>query len=55
MRAVACPDKFRGTLSASDAATAIAAGLTRAGFDEVRTLPLADGGEGTMDALLAAL
>src|SRR5262249_6929625 len=30
-------------------------GLTRAGFDEVRTLPLADGGEGTIDALLAAL
>jgi glycerate kinase len=55
LRAVACPDKFRGTLSAADAATAIAAGLARAGFDEVRTLPLADGGEGTIDALLAAL
>ena len=30
------------------------AGLTTAGFDEVRALALADGGEGTLDALLAA-
>jgi glycerate kinase len=53
-RAVACPDKFRGTLSAGDAAAAITAGLERAGFDDVVTLPLADGGEGTLDTLLAA-
>jgi glycerate kinase len=53
-RAVACPDKFRGTLRAADAAAAIARGLTRAGFDDVRETPLADGGEGTLEALLAA-
>ena len=53
-RAIACPDKFRGSLTAADAANAIAAGLTRAGFDDVLALPLADGGEGTLDALLAA-
>jgi glycerate kinase len=53
-RAVACPDKFRGTLSAAAAAAAIASGLERAGFDDVVTLPLADGGEGTLEALLAA-
>ena len=29
-------------------------GVTRAGFDEVIELPLADGGEGTLDTLLAA-
>jgi len=52
-RALACPDKFRGTLTATDAARAIAAGLRRAGYD-VRELPLADGGEGTLDALLSA-
>ncbi len=52
--ALACPDKFRGTLSAAAAADAIAAGLMAAGMDEVRRLPLADGGEGTLDALLAA-
>jgi glycerate kinase len=52
--ALACPDKFRGTLSAAGAAGAIGAGLRRAGFDDVRELPLADGGEGTLAALLAA-
>ena len=52
--ALACPDKFRGTLSAAAAAEAMGKGLAAAGFDEVRRLPLADGGEGTLDALLAA-
>ena len=47
-------DKFRGRSTAMDAAAAIAAGLHRAGFDEVRSVPLADGGEGTLDAFLAA-
>jgi glycerate 2-kinase len=32
----------------------MAAGIRRAGFDEVIELPLADGGEGTLDTLLAA-
>jgi glycerate 2-kinase len=53
-RAVACPDKFRGTLRADEVASAMAAGIRRAGFDEVIELPLADGGEGTLDTLLAA-
>jgi len=50
MRALAAPDKFRGTLTAREAAAAIAAGAERAGWttDE---LPLADGGEGTLDVL----
>jgi glycerate kinase len=52
--ALVCPDKFRSTLSAAAAADAMAAGLRAAGVDEVRRLPLADGGEGTLDALLAA-
>jgi glycerate kinase len=52
--ALACPDKYRGTLTASEAADAMAAGLATAGFAQVRRLPLADGGEGTLDALLAA-
>lgn len=55
LRALACPDKFRGTLSAPGAAAAIARGLREAGIAEVRELPLADGGEGTLDALLVAL
>ena len=53
-RAIVCPDKFRGTLTAADAARAMAAGLSRAGFDDVKALPMADGGEGTLDTLLAA-
>jgi glycerate kinase len=32
----------------------MAAGLRRAGFEEVAELPVADGGEGTLDALVAA-
>jgi glycerate kinase len=53
-RAVACPDKFRGTLDAPAAAAAMARGLRAAGFEDVVEVPLADGGEGTLDALLAA-
>ncbi len=44
------PDKFRGTLTARQAAAAIAAGAARAGWAAVE-LPLADGGEGTLDVL----
>jgi glycerate kinase len=48
------PDSFKGTFSAREAAAAIAAGLRAAGR-EVRELPVADGGEGTMEVLVAAL
>jgi glycerate 2-kinase len=54
LTALVCPDKFRGSLSAAEAAAALARGVSAAGFDEVRSLPLADGGEGTLDALVAA-
>jgi glycerate 2-kinase len=50
MRLLAAPDKFRGTLAARDATAAIAAGAARAGWTAVE-LPLADGGEGTLDVL----
>ena len=42
-----CPDKFRGSLTAGEAADALAAGVERVGRPAVR-LPLADGGEGTL-------
>jgi len=48
-----CPDKFRGSLTAREAADALAAGVERTGHDAVR-LPLADGGEGTLDVLCPA-
>jgi glycerate 2-kinase len=50
MLLLAAPDKFRGTLTAREAAAAIAAGAERAGWSAV-ALPLADGGEGTLDVL----
>ncbi len=49
--AIACPDKFRGTLSAAAAAAAMARGLRTAGYDTVIELPLADGGEGTLEVI----
>jgi len=50
VRLLAAPDKFRGTLTAAEAARAIAAGAATAGWS-ADELPLADGGEGTLDAL----
>lgn len=56
MRILVAPDKFRGTLSAAQAAAAIAVGWRRVRpGDELVELPLADGGEGTADALVDAL
>jgi glycerate kinase len=49
--AVVCPDKFRGSLTAAAAAEAMAEGLRRGGVDDVVAIPLADGGEGTLDAV----
>ena len=48
------PDSFKGTFSAAEAAAAMARGLREAGR-EAHELPVADGGEGTMDVLVAAL
>lgn len=50
MQLLAAPDKFRGTLTAREAAAAIAAGAACAGWTAIE-LPLADGGEGTLDVL----
>jgi glycerate kinase len=52
-RCLICPDGFKGTYSAHEVAAAIGAGVRDAGFEAVE-LPLADGGEGTLDVLLAA-
>jgi glycerate kinase len=48
------PDSFKGTFSAREVANAIAAGL-RAADREAHELPVADGGEGTMEVLMTAL
>lgn len=53
VRALACPASLKGVLSARDAAAALAEGLcTWADVDE---LPVADGGEGTLDVVHAAI
>lgn len=51
--ALVAPDSFKGTIAAPDVAAAIARGLRGAGREAVE-LPVADGGEGTMDALVRA-
>ncbi|GII76109.1 glycerate kinase [Sphaerisporangium rufum] len=49
------PDKFRGSLSAVEVAGRVAAGLRAARPDlPVVTLPVADGGDGTAEAAVAA-
>jgi glycerate kinase len=56
MRVLVAPDKFRGTLTAAQAARAIETGWLRERPDDfVEGVPMADGGEGTLDALVEAL
>jgi glycerate 2-kinase len=56
VRVVVAPDSFKGTLGAVGVARAVAAGwrLARPG-DSVVEVPLADGGEGTLDVIAAAV
>ena len=53
MRALACPASLKGVLTAAAAAAALAEGLRSAGAEAVE-LPVADGGEGTAEALWLA-
>jgi glycerate 2-kinase len=59
MRVLIAPDKFKGSLTAAQAAAALAAGW-RQGWPlgnplEIECLPVADGGEGTAEAIHDAL
>lgn len=57
VRIAIVPDSFKGSLSALEVATAMARGVREASVApslELRTCPMADGGEGTLDALLDA-
>ncbi|WP_447555250.1 glycerate kinase [Vreelandella sp. EE22] len=55
MKVVLCPDSFKDALGAEQAAHAMAKGVTRAcPTATVFSCPLADGGEGSLDALIAA-
>jgi glycerate 2-kinase len=54
-RVVVAPDKFKGSLSATDVTTRVAAGLALGGFGgEVVPVPVADGGDGTVAAAVSA-
>ena len=55
LRVVVAPDSFKGSLGAPEAAAAIAAGIIRGapGATAIQC-PMADGGEGTLDAVLRA-
>jgi glycerate kinase len=51
-RALACPASLKGVLSAREASAALATGLRE--WSDVDEMPVADGGEGTLEALHAA-
>jgi glycerate kinase len=57
VRTLIAPDKFKGSLTAGEVADALAAGLrsaTGAGTVHCELLPLADGGDGSVDAAVAS-
>ena len=55
MKIIIAPDSFKGSLTAAEAAEAIAAGVHNARPEaECVLIPLADGGEGTVQALVKA-
>ncbi len=55
MRVILAPDKFKGSLSAPEVARHLAAGLRSANPAlDIELVPLGDGGEGTVDAAVAA-
>jgi glycerate kinase len=52
---IVAPDKFKGTFTAPEVAAALAAGVRSAAPDAVvQQFPVGDGGEGTLDALIAS-
>ncbi|MGY1792942.1 glycerate kinase [Geodermatophilus sp. SYSU D00525] len=53
MRVLVAPDKFKGSLTALEVATAVGRGLAAAGVT-ARLLPLADGGDGSVAAAVHA-
>jgi glycerate 2-kinase len=55
MKIICAPDSFKESISAADAARSMAAGVKRADpRAEVDVCPVADGGEGTLEALVEA-
>ncbi|MGB9642640.1 MAG: glycerate kinase [Candidatus Ratteibacteria bacterium] len=56
MKILICPDSFKGSLSAKEVANTIRVAMGKILQDATfSSIPMADGGEGTVDALLSAL
>ena len=54
MRVIVAPQEYKGTLTAEEAAAAIAEGVRRAVPDaDVEMVPMADGGPGTVRAIVS--
>ncbi|EBV8528757.1 glycerate kinase, partial [Salmonella enterica subsp. enterica serovar Typhimurium] len=53
-RIIVIPDSFKGALSSREAGSAIATGLASVTDAELLVAPIADGGEGTVEAFVAA-
>lgn len=54
-RLLLAPDKFKGSLTAAEVVAALSRGITSTAPDtEITACPIADGGDGTVDAALAA-
>ncbi|MGN8647484.1 glycerate kinase [Gracilibacillus sp. HCP3S3_G5_1] len=54
MKIVIAPDSYKGSLSATDVANTIKTAIQLSGNHEIITKPMADGGEGTIEAILSA-
>lgn len=56
MKVIVCPDSFKGSLTAAEAAVAMAAGVRDSAPDaEIVSLPLSDGGEGLVEAVAGVM
>lgn len=55
MKILVAPDSFKGSLSSKEVLKAISEGIKRAVNAEIVGVPIADGGEGTVDALITSL
>ncbi|MGZ5400729.1 MAG: glycerate kinase, partial [Nocardioides sp.] len=55
-RVLVAPDKFKGSLTATEVAEAVRRGLVRGapGHHQIECLPVADGGDGTLAAVVVA-
>lgn len=53
-RVLIASDKFKGSLTSGEVAAALTRGLARAGITTVERLPVADGGDGSLEVAIAA-